>query len=43
MWANKDLHATLEPAFKAFGIALDHATQLDPRRKGVPSTKGVID
>jgi len=38
-----DLHATLEPAFKAFGIALDQATQIDPRRKGIPSTKGVID
>jgi len=40
---NKDLHATLEPIFKALGIALDQATQIDTRRKGVPSTKGVID
>ena len=40
---NQDLHATLEPIFKALGIALDQATQIDPRRKGVPSTKGVID
>jgi imidazoleglycerol-phosphate dehydratase len=40
---NLDLHATLEPVFKAFGIALDQATQIDPRRKGIPSTKGVID
>jgi imidazoleglycerol-phosphate dehydratase len=40
---NLDLHATLEPAFKALGVALDQATQIDPRRKGVPSTKGVID
>jgi len=39
----KDLHSTLEPVFKALGIALDQATQIDPRRKGVPSTKGVID
>lgn len=38
-----DLHTTLEPIFKALGIALDTATQIDPRRKGVPSTKGVID
>lgn len=38
-----DLHATLEPVFKALGIALDEATQIDPRRKGIPSTKGVID
>ena len=40
---NPDLHTNLEPVFKAFGIALDQATQVDPRRKGVPSTKGVID
>jgi len=38
-----DLHTTLEPAFKAFGIALDRATQIEPRRKGIPSTKGIID
>ena len=40
---NSDLHTTLEPIFKALGKALDQATQIDPRRKGVPSTKGVID
>jgi len=40
---NQDLHTTLEPIFKALGLALDQATQIDPRRKGVPSTKGVID
>jgi len=40
---SKDLHTTLEPIFKALGIALDQATQIDPRRKGIPSTKGVID
>jgi imidazoleglycerol-phosphate dehydratase len=38
-----DLHTLLEPVFKALGIALDQATQIDPRRKGIPSTKGVID
>ncbi len=38
-----DVHTTLEPVFKALGLALDQATQVDPRRKGVPSTKGVID
>lgn len=37
-----DLHHTLEAMFKALGIALDKATQIDPRRKGVPSTKGRI-
>jgi imidazoleglycerol-phosphate dehydratase len=41
--AGADLHADLEPVFKALGLALDQATQCDPRRKGVPSTKGVID
>jgi len=40
---SQDLHTTLEPIFKALGIALDQATQIDPRRKGVPSTKGIID
>ncbi|MBU1726976.1 MAG: imidazoleglycerol-phosphate dehydratase [Candidatus Omnitrophica bacterium] len=40
---NPDLHTNLEPVFKALGIALDQATQIDPRRIGVPSTKGVID
>jgi len=41
--AADDLHAALEPVFKALGVALDEATQIDPRRKGIPSTKGVID
>jgi imidazoleglycerol-phosphate dehydratase len=40
---NPDLHTNLEPVFKALGLALDQATQIDPRRKGIPSTKGVID
>ncbi len=38
-----DLHHLLEALFKAMGKALDQATQTDPRRKGVPSTKGIID
>jgi imidazoleglycerol-phosphate dehydratase len=40
---NPDLHTTLEPVFKALGMALDKAMQIDPRRTVVPSTKGVID
>ncbi|MCM8796795.1 MAG: imidazoleglycerol-phosphate dehydratase [Candidatus Omnitrophica bacterium] len=40
---SRSLHTTLEPVFKALGLALDQATQIDPRRKGVPSTKGIID
>lgn len=38
-----DTHHLLEAIFKALGIAMDQATQIDPRRKGVPSTKGIID
>ncbi|MFA5007609.1 MAG: imidazoleglycerol-phosphate dehydratase [Candidatus Omnitrophota bacterium] len=38
-----DLHHVLEALFKALGKALDQATQIDPRRHGIPSTKGVID
>ncbi len=38
-----DLHHLLEALFKAMGKALDQATQIDSRRKGVPSTKGIID
>lgn len=38
-----DTHHIFEAIFKALGIALDQATQIDPRRKGIPSTKGVID
>ena len=40
---SSDLHTTLEPVFKALGKALCEATQIDPRRKGIPSTKGIID
>jgi imidazoleglycerol-phosphate dehydratase len=40
---SSDLHTTLEPVFKALGLALDQATQIDPRRKVIPSTKGIID
>ena len=38
-----DTHHVLEALFKAFGKALDNAAQIDSRRKGVPSTKGIID
>ena len=37
-----DLHHILEAIFKAMGVALDQATQIDPRRKEVPSTKGIL-
>lgn len=38
-----DSHHYFEAVFKALGIALDKASQIDARRKGVPSTKGIID
>lgn len=39
-----DMHTIAETVFKSFGMAIDQATQIDPRRKGaVPSTKGIID
>ncbi len=41
VYARNDHHAC-EALWKALGRALDAATQLDPRRTGVPSTKGVL-
>jgi len=35
-------HHQAEALFKALGRALDAATQLAPRRQGVPSTKGML-
>lgn len=35
-------HHKIEGLFKALARALDVATQIDPRRKGVPSTKGTL-
>ncbi|MBD8500374.1 imidazoleglycerol-phosphate dehydratase HisB [Paenibacillus arenosi] len=35
-------HHMIEAVFKALGRALDEATSIDPRVKGVPSTKGVL-
>ncbi len=41
--SSADLHTVMETVFKSLGLALDQATQIDPRRKGIPSTKGIID
>jgi len=38
----RDDHHKAEALFKAFARALDLATQLDPRRISVPSTKGTL-
>lgn len=38
----QNTHHIIEAIFKAFGRALDEATMIDPRVKGVPSTKGML-
>lgn len=38
----EDLHHVIEALFKAFGRTLKQATAIDPRRRGVPSTKGKL-
>jgi imidazoleglycerol-phosphate dehydratase len=38
----RDDHHKAEALFKALGRALDTATMRDPRRSGIPSTKGVL-
>jgi imidazoleglycerol-phosphate dehydratase len=35
-------HHILEAIFKAWGRAMDQATRVDPRRQGIPSSKGVL-
>lgn len=38
----KNTHHKIEAIFKAFGVALSKACQINPRKKGVPSTKGIL-
>ena len=38
----KNTHHKIEAIFKAFGVALRRACQINPRKKGVPSTKGIL-
>ncbi len=38
----RDDHHKAEALFKALGRVLDEATRLDPRRGGIPSTKGTL-
>ena len=42
MLSGENNHHILEAMFKAFGKALDLATQIDERIEGVLSTKGTI-
>src|SRR5699024_3177778 len=38
----KNSHHIFESIFKGFGRALDVATEINPRIKGIPSTKGLL-
>jgi imidazoleglycerol-phosphate dehydratase len=40
---SSDAHHVMEAIFKAFGLALKQAVSIDARRKGITSTKGIID
>lgn len=40
--AGENDHHKVEAAFKAFAIAFRQAVSYDPRRRGVPSSKGVL-
>ena len=41
--AGQNLHHMTEICFKAFAKALLAATRIEPRAKGIPSTKGTLD
>ena len=38
----KNTHHKVEAIFKAFGVAMQRACEINPRKKGVPSTKGLL-
>ncbi|MBI4436761.1 MAG: imidazoleglycerol-phosphate dehydratase HisB [Candidatus Omnitrophica bacterium] len=40
--SGEDAHHIIETLFKSIARALDQAAQIDPRVKGVPSTKGIL-
>lgn len=42
MARGRNPHHIIEAGFKAFGRAMDQATQIDPRVRGVLSTKGTL-
>jgi imidazoleglycerol-phosphate dehydratase len=37
-----NMHHIIESIFKAFAVTLSKACAIDPRKKGVPSTKGIL-
>ncbi len=38
----RNMHHIIEAVFKAFAVTLSKACAIDPRKKGIPSTKGVL-
>jgi len=42
VFSGRNAHHIIEAVFKAVGRALDKAVGIDPRRSGVPSTKGTL-
>ena len=38
----QNMHHIIESIFKAFAVALSKACEISPRKKGTPSTKGVL-
>jgi imidazoleglycerol-phosphate dehydratase len=38
----KNMHHMIESIFKAFAVTLSKACEISPRKKGVPSTKGLL-
>jgi len=38
----KNMHHVIEAIFKAFAVTLSKACEISPRKKGVPSTKGIL-
>ncbi|MBU0573998.1 MAG: imidazoleglycerol-phosphate dehydratase HisB [Candidatus Margulisiibacteriota bacterium] len=40
--AGRNTHHIIEAVYKAFGVSLSRACAINPRKKGVPSTKGVL-
>ncbi len=38
----RNMHHKIESIFKAFAVSLSKACAIDPRKKGIPSTKGLL-
>jgi imidazoleglycerol-phosphate dehydratase len=38
----QNMHHIIESIFKAFAVALSKACEISPRKKGIPSTKGIL-